>query len=93
MCKRWPARWGCAWTCWRLRCKDERAPAGFEEPEAAWHASTEAYRQAVEKGKGMGEEMLAEQFYVLITCRDDAHQREMLARFREEGLECRAILG
>jgi len=33
-----------------------------------------------------------EQYYVLIACRDDLHQRELLARFRAEGLECQAKL-
>ena len=71
----------------------ELTPTDSEELQAAWHASAEAYRQAVAEGKGLGEEALAEQFYVLITCRDDAHQREMLARFQAEGLACKAVLG
>jgi len=33
-----------------------------------------------------------EQFFVLIVCRDDLHQRELLERFRAEGLECQAKL-
>jgi hypothetical protein len=35
---------------------------------------------------------LAEQFLLLITCRDEAHQVELLRRFQAEGLECKALL-
>jgi hypothetical protein len=37
-------------------------------------------------------EMGPEQFPILITCRDEHHQAEMLERFRGEGVECRALL-
>jgi hypothetical protein len=33
-----------------------------------------------------------EQFLVLVTCRDEAHQIELLNRFQEEGLLCKALL-
>ncbi len=71
----------------------ELTPTPSPELEAAWHASTEAYRQAVEKGNGWGAEALAEQWYVLVTCRDEQQQVELLGRFKEEGLECKAVLG
>jgi hypothetical protein len=32
------------------------------------------------------------QFLALITCRDEQHQRELLTRFRAEGLPCKALL-
>jgi hypothetical protein len=32
-------------------------------------------------------------FYVLIACRDERHQRELLDRFHSEGLDCQAKLG
>ena len=35
---------------------------------------------------------LSAQFAVLIPCRDEAQQVELLARFRREGLECKALL-
>jgi len=37
---------------------------------------------------GMG----PQQFLVPTICRDEQHQRELLARFRAEGLECQAKL-
>ena len=33
---------------------------------------------------------LPEQFYVLVECDDEEQQRELLARFQEEGLHCQA---
>ena len=37
------------------------------------------------------EPKIAEQFMVVITCRDEAQQTVLLERFIEEGLECRAL--
>jgi hypothetical protein len=36
---------------------------------------------------------LAERFLVLIECKDEAQQVELLQRFNGEGLQCRAIVG
>jgi hypothetical protein len=33
-----------------------------------------------------------QEFYVLIKCRDERHQRELLERFQSEGLDCQAKL-
>ena len=35
----------------------------------------------------------SEQFLVLITCRDEKQQVELLGRFQGEGLECKALVG
>jgi hypothetical protein len=32
------------------------------------------------------------QFLVLVTCWDERHQVELLGRFRDEGLGCKALL-
>ena len=44
------------------------------------------------KGKPLGGEALAEQWYVLVECRDDKQQVELLGRFKAEGLTCKAVL-
>ena len=44
------------------------------------------------KGKRWGGEALAEQWYVLVTCRDEKQQAELLTRFKAEGLTCKAVL-
>jgi len=35
---------------------------------------------------------LEEQWYVLVTCRDEKQQVELLGRFKEEGLTFKAVL-
>jgi hypothetical protein len=35
---------------------------------------------------------LIEQFYVILECRDEKHQVEMLKRFAAEGFKCKAAL-
>jgi hypothetical protein len=46
-------------------------------------------------GLGEGEKalQLTEQFLVIITCRDEKHQVELLGRFQGPGLECKALVG
>ena len=33
-----------------------------------------------------------EQYLILLTCRDERHQVELLKRFTAEGLDCRALV-
>jgi hypothetical protein len=67
--------------------------------EAAWQAEAEAamtkFARPSALGKGKGEKalQLSEQFLVIITCRDEKQQVELLGRFQGEGLECRALVG
>jgi len=35
---------------------------------------------------------IPEQYMVLITCRDEHHQIDLLTRFKQEGLDCKALL-
>jgi hypothetical protein len=35
---------------------------------------------------------LEAQYHVLLTCRDEAHQTELLRRFQQEGITCKALL-
>jgi hypothetical protein len=46
-------------------------------------------------GQGDGERTLklSEQFLVIITCRDEKQQVELLGRFQDTGLECKALVG
>jgi hypothetical protein len=39
-----------------------------------------------------GETVVPEQWLILVTCRDEKQQAELLERFRGEGLECKALL-
>ncbi len=38
-------------------------------------------------------ELGAEKWLVVITCEDEAHQAELLERFADDGLKCKALLG
>ena len=74
--------------------------------EAAWQVATgdslrraeaEAELTKFNRPNGLceGEKalQLPEQFLVIITCRDEKHQVELLGRFQGEGLECKALVG
>jgi hypothetical protein len=69
----------------------EIVPEVPEELRLAWEA---AARAAVEtpRANHRPASSLPGQFAVLIPCRDEAHQVELLARFRREGMECKALL-
>jgi hypothetical protein len=71
----------------------EVAPPVPEEVQAAWRAEAEAALAAAEEERRKeGPEVVPEQFLVLVTCRDEAHQVELLQKFHREGLDCRALL-
>jgi hypothetical protein len=70
----------------------EVAPRVSPDLEAAWQAAaTGVLAQEPVKPGWRGAE-LPEQFYVLITCRDEKHQVELLGRFKREGVTCKAVL-
>jgi hypothetical protein len=71
----------------------ELAPPVPPELEAAWQAAAGAILAEKPDKPGWHETELPAQFYVLITCRDEPHQVELLGRFLDEGLECKALLG
>jgi hypothetical protein len=64
---------------------------------AAWQAEAEAALTKFARPNGLGEGgkalQLSEQILVLITCRDQKQQVELLGRFQGEGLECKALVG
>ena len=43
-----------------------------------------------EGGKAL---QLSEQFMIIITCRDEKQQVELLGRFQDPGLECKTLVG
>jgi hypothetical protein len=70
----------------------ELAPPMPPEVEEAWRASLEEYASPPPQGKGLREEAIEEQWYVLVTCHDEKQQVELLTRFKAEGLTCKAVL-
>jgi len=75
----------------------EVAPTPPPELLAAWQAEAEAALSKFTRPLGNGERekalQLSEQFMIIITCRDEKHQVELLGRFQGEGLECKALVG
>jgi hypothetical protein len=64
-------------------------PTPSPELQAAWQAAAEAAAKAQpERAVDPG----LDQYLVLVTCRDERHQVELLSRFQREGLECKALL-
>jgi hypothetical protein len=64
-------------------------PTPCPELEAAWQAAAEA---VLEAKPGRAVDLGPAQFLVLVTCRDERQQVELLERFRRDGLECNALL-
>lgn len=52
-----------------------------------WQSLAQAQKEVPEPAPPAG------QFLVLVTCRDEAEQVELLQRFTAEGLQCRALIG
>jgi hypothetical protein len=59
--------------------------------QALWQAQAEQLL-APRAGRGSPDPALTEQFLVLVTCRDEKDQVELLGRLKEEGRECKALL-
>jgi hypothetical protein len=73
----------------RLR---EVAPPVSPELEAAWQAAANAVLTQEPAKPRWGGKELPQEFYVLITCRDEQDQVELLGRLQAEGLKCKAVL-
>jgi len=71
----------------RLR---ELTPTETPELQALWQSAAEAAVAEEKADRGLAG--IAEQWLVLITCRDEQHQVDLLRRFKEEGLPCKALL-
>jgi hypothetical protein len=67
-------------------------PVNSEELRAAWEAAARECVEATAAADTKGFDSFPEQFLVLVTCRDESHQKELLARFHDEGLTCKALL-
>ena len=73
----------------RLR---ELTPVESEDLRAAWEAAARACLEGPADRARPEVQTLPEQWFVLVTCRDEKHQVELLGWLAGEGLECRAIL-
>jgi hypothetical protein len=69
----------------------ELTPAVSPDLQAAWEAAAGSLLEAPGQGRPIPQ-VVPEQWLVLITCRDEKHQVELLARFQAEGLTCKGLL-
>jgi ParB-like chromosome segregation protein Spo0J len=53
-------------------------------------ASAEAVEETLRQARG--EETVPEQFLILVRCENETRQSELLTRFQDEGLSCKALL-
>jgi hypothetical protein len=67
-------------------------PTLSAERQAAWQAAAESTLAAHTPPAAAAATLGPAQYLVLIDCRDEKHQVELLTRFQAEGLECRALL-
>jgi ParB-like chromosome segregation protein Spo0J len=65
---------------------------GFTEDEITALGGEIGSAEPEGDGSGGEEEILAEKWMVVIECRDEPHQVDLLQRFKDEGLACRAIV-
>jgi hypothetical protein len=70
----------------------ELTPTNSEELRAAWEAAARKCLEVATPAEGPGPVDIPAQYLVLVTCRDEGHQVELLCRFQGEGLECKALL-
>src|SRR5438132_1024405 len=69
----------------------EITPTDSKELAAAWQATLEGHLAAL-YGPPMEAAVCSAQFLILVTCRDEKQQVELLERLGGEGLECKALL-
>jgi len=70
----------------------EIVPQPPRELAAAWEAAAGALLADEKRKWPLAGDGLPQAFYVLITCRDEWQQVELLGRFKGEGLESKAVL-
>jgi hypothetical protein len=70
----------------------ELTPAVSPELEAAWQEGARTAQDGTAERDRRAFDSVPEQFLILIKCRDERQQVELLARFGADGLDCRALL-
>jgi hypothetical protein len=63
-----------------------------EDLRLAWEAAARAAIESPPAETRSARTNIREQFAIMVTCRDEGQQVELLRRFQQEGLECKALL-
>jgi hypothetical protein len=67
-------------------------PTNSADLQAAWRAAADGLLETPHWNLPRDIQDVPEQFVILVTCRDEKHQVELLGRFTNEGLPCKALL-
>jgi hypothetical protein len=70
----------------------ELAPPVPPELREAWEAAADANLAAAPAPSRWQGRDIPEQYLILVTCRDERHQVQLLERFQRDGLECKPLL-
>jgi len=70
----------------------ELTPTDSPDLRAAWEATARSILERQPDPAGHGLLSVFEQYLILVTCRDEQQQVELLQRFTTEGLDCRALV-
>lgn len=70
----------------------ELTPAESSELAAAWQRTGDTGERGQTDWESNGVRLGDEQFMILIKCRNEPHQVELLTRLGKEGLECKALI-
>ncbi len=70
----------------------ELTPTASPNLQAVWEATANANLAALAAPAAPGPESIPEQWLILVKCRDEKQQLELLERFGREGVECRALM-
>jgi hypothetical protein len=67
-------------------------PTDSEAIASLWQETAQAARNVIDNPSDPPAISSREQYLILVECRDEEHQRELLQKFESEGLTCRALL-
>jgi hypothetical protein len=70
----------------------ELTPTVDPELEMAWRAAADKALEEASPHEPREAVLGPSQFLLLVTCRDETQQVELLGKFREEGIECKALV-
>jgi hypothetical protein len=70
----------------------EISPTNSADLQSAWRAAADGLLETPHWEPPAGVQDVPEQFLILVTCRDEKQQVELLGRFQKEGLPCKALL-
>ena len=70
----------------------ELTPVSDADLRAAWEAAANPQLAALTADDRPGIVDVPEQWLVLVTCRDEKQQVELLERFRRDGVACKALV-